>query len=69
MTAGPVARTGAAGGMMSVARTVGWSLGSALVALIFGIGSAGATAVCLEVAAGFAAFAAVISSSRSLAGR
>ena len=69
MTAGPVSRTGAAGGMMAVARTIGWSLGSALVAVIFALWQARATVVCLEVAAGFAAFAAVISSSRSLTPR
>ena len=69
MTAGPVARTGAAGGMMAVARTIGWSLGSALVALIFALWQQGATTMCLEVAAAFAAFAAVISSSRSLVRR
>lgn len=69
MTAGPVARTGAAGGMMAVARTVGWSLGSALVAVIFEVWQTRATIVCLEVAAGFAAFAAVISLSRSFTPR
>jgi DHA2 family multidrug resistance protein-like MFS transporter len=55
--------------MMAVARTIGWSLGSALVAVIFALWQARATVVCLEVAAGFAAFAAVISSSRSLTPR
>ncbi|HEY4172269.1 MAG TPA: MFS transporter [Rhodopila sp.] len=64
MTAGPMARTGAAGGMMAVARTIGWSLGSALVALIFATATARPTVLCLEVAAGFAAFAALISSAR-----
>jgi DHA2 family multidrug resistance protein-like MFS transporter len=66
MTAGPVARTGAAGGMLAVARTIGWTLGSALVALVFAVWQSRATTVCLEVAAAFAAFAAVISSARSL---
>jgi DHA2 family multidrug resistance protein-like MFS transporter len=64
MTAGPLARTGAAGGMMAVARTIGWSLGSALVALIFATAATKPTILCLEVAAGFAAFAALISSAR-----
>jgi MFS transporter, DHA2 family, multidrug resistance protein len=64
MTAGPVARTGAAGGMMAVARTIGWSLGSALVAVIFAVWPLRATVVCLEVGVGFAAFAAVLSSAR-----
>jgi DHA2 family multidrug resistance protein-like MFS transporter len=66
MTAGPVARTGAAGGMLAVARTIGWSLGSALVALVFAVWQSRATTVCLEVAAAFAVFAAIISSARSL---
>jgi DHA2 family multidrug resistance protein-like MFS transporter len=65
MTAGPVARTGAAGGMLAVARTIGWTLGSALVALVFAVWQARATTVCLEVGAAFAVFAAVISSARS----
>jgi DHA2 family multidrug resistance protein-like MFS transporter len=69
MTAGPVGRTGAAGGMLAVARTIGWSLGSALVALIFAVWQSRATTVCLEVAAAFAMFAAVISSTRSFSRR
>ena len=69
MTAGPPDRTGAASGMIAVARTVGWSLGSALVALIFSLrGSAGAV-TCLEVGAGFAAVGAVVSVSRAGAPR
>lgn len=55
--------------MMAVARTVGWSLGSTLVALIFAVSRSGATATCLEVAAGFAAFAAVFSAARSFSRR
>ena len=69
MTAGPPQRNGAASGMVAVARTVGWSFGSALVALIFGLsGSAGAV-TCLEAGAGFAAFGAMISVSRTAARR
>jgi DHA2 family multidrug resistance protein-like MFS transporter len=69
MTAGPPERSGAASGMVAVARTVGWSLGSALVALIFGLlGSAGAI-TCLYVAAGFAGGGAIISVSRAGARR
>jgi DHA2 family multidrug resistance protein-like MFS transporter len=64
MTAGPPERSGAASGMLAVARTVGWSLGSALVALIFGLRGSAGTVTCLEVAAGFAAVGAVISVSR-----
>jgi DHA2 family multidrug resistance protein-like MFS transporter len=69
MTAGPLGRTGAAGGMMAVARTIGWSLGSALVALIFAVWQLRATTVCLDVAAAFAALAALISSARSFSRR
>ena len=54
MTAGPVERSGAASGMNAVARYVGWALGSALVALIFGFGGARATVSCLETGAAFA---------------
>jgi DHA2 family multidrug resistance protein-like MFS transporter len=69
MTAGPPSRNGAASGMVAVARLTGWSLGSALVALIFGLrGSAGAM-TCLYVAAGFAAFGAVVSVARTGASR
>lgn len=64
MTTGPGNRSGAASGMVAVARTMGWSLGSALVALIFGLGGARATVICLEVAAGFAAIGALASSAR-----
>jgi DHA2 family multidrug resistance protein-like MFS transporter len=64
MTAGPPERSGAASGMVAVARTIGWSLGSALVALMFGIwGGAGAN-TCLWVGAGFACVGAVVSVSR-----
>jgi DHA2 family multidrug resistance protein-like MFS transporter len=69
MTAGPVGRTGAAGGMLAVARTIGWSLGSALVALIFAVWQVRATTMCLDVAAAFAALAALISSARSFSRR
>ncbi len=65
MTAGPPERSGGASAMVAVARTVGWSLGSALVALVFGLaGSAGAGA-CLFVAAGFAGAGALVSVSRT----
>ena len=45
MTAGPVSRSGAAGGMLAVARTLGWCLGSALVTLIFSVSPSGASHV------------------------
>ena len=68
MTAGPPSRNGAASGMVAVARTLGWSLGTALVALIFGLrGSAGAV-TCLEVGAAIALLGAVISVSRGATG-
>ena len=69
MTAGPPERSGAASGLVAVARTVGWSLGSAVVALIFGVlGSTGAT-TCLWVGAGFAIAGAGLSVSRAGARR
>jgi DHA2 family multidrug resistance protein-like MFS transporter len=64
MTAGPVSRSGAAGGMLAVARTLGWCLGSALVTLIFAVADTNATVRCLELACGFAAVGAVVSVSR-----
>ena len=53
MTAGPASRSGAAGGMIGVARTMGWSFGSALVAVLFAL-RADATEACLWAGAGFA---------------
>ena len=64
MTAGPVSRAGAAGGMLAVARTLGWCIGSALVTLIFSLTHDNATIRCLEFAAGFAILGAVFSVSR-----
>ncbi|WP_233127710.1 MFS transporter [Acetobacter sp. DsW_059] len=67
MTAGPVHRSGAASGMMAVARTMGWSLGSALVALIFDFDKAspdGGTRTCLWVAMGIALLGATVSVAR-----
>jgi DHA2 family multidrug resistance protein-like MFS transporter len=65
MTAGPPERSGAASGMVAVARTVGWSLGAAIVALIFGLLGGQGAGTCLYVAAGFAAVGAVVSVSRT----
>lgn len=64
MTAGPKGRSGAASGMNAVARYGGWSLGSALVALIFGLGGDHGAVCCLVVGMGFALTGAVISSVR-----
>lgn len=65
MTSGPATRSGAASGMMAVARTLGWALGSALVALVFGLSQGSSGAVhCLELATGFALLGAALSVSR-----
>lgn len=65
MTSGPATRSGAASGMMAVARTLGWALGSALVALVFGLSQGSGGAVhCLELATGFALLGAALSVSR-----
>jgi DHA2 family multidrug resistance protein-like MFS transporter len=64
MTAGPQNRAGAAGGMLAVARTLGWCVGSALVTLIFSLSHGNATVLCLQVACGFALTGAIASVSR-----
>ena len=64
MTAGPQNRAGAAGGMLAVARTLGWCVGSALVTLIFSLSHGNATVLCLQVACGFALAGAIVSVSR-----
>jgi len=64
MTAGPANRAGAAGGMLALARVFGWCLGSALVAVVFGLVPARPTVACLELACGFAVFGALASVSR-----
>ena len=69
MTAGPANRNGAASGMVAVARTVGWSLGSAVVALIFGVSGAAGAVTCLYAGAVFAAAGVVVSISRAGARR
>jgi DHA2 family multidrug resistance protein-like MFS transporter len=64
MTSGPLNRSGAAGGMLAVARIFGWCLGSALVAVIFAVVTEHPTLTCLHVACGFAAVGAIVSLSR-----
>jgi DHA2 family multidrug resistance protein-like MFS transporter len=64
MTAGPTGRSGAASGMNAAARYVGWSVGSALVSLIFGLGGDRAAAFCLVAAMAFALMGAATSSAR-----
>lgn len=67
MTSGPATRSGAASGMMAVARTLGWALGSALVALVFSLSQGSSGAVhCLELATGFALLGATLSVSRRI---
>ena len=69
MTAGPVKRAGAAGGMLAMARIFGWCLGSALVAVVFALAPSRPTTACLELACGFAVFGAIVSVSRFRAKR
>ena len=64
MTSGALERSGAAAGMNAVARYLGWSLGSAIAALIFGVHGSQATVTCLFVASGIALLGAVLSSAR-----
>jgi DHA2 family multidrug resistance protein-like MFS transporter len=68
MTAGPLDRAGAAGGMLAMARISGWCLGSALVAVVFALVHVRPTVACLELACGFAVFGAGVSVSRFRAG-
>ncbi len=60
MTAGPLRRSAAAGGMLALARIFGWCLGSALVAVVFALVHDGATIVCLKLACGFSVFGALV---------
>ncbi len=69
MTAGPANRSGAAGGMIGVARTMGWSFGSALVAVLFALRGADATELCLWAGAGFAVVGGMASLARLSAAR
>lgn len=64
MTAGPIGRSGAASGMNAGARYVGWSVGSALVSLIFGLGGDHGAVFCLIAGMTFALIGAAISSAR-----
>jgi len=64
MTAGPAHRSGAAGGMLALARISGWCIGSALVAVVFALVHERPTIACLELACGLAAFGGIVSVSR-----
>ena len=61
MTAGPARRSGAAGGMLALARISGWCLGSALVAVMFALVHERPTVACLELACALASFGAFVS--------
>ncbi len=64
MTSGPVNRSAAASAMLAVARLLGWSFGSALVALLFAAEGPGATVACLTAAAAVSGLGLLISASR-----
>jgi DHA2 family multidrug resistance protein-like MFS transporter len=63
MTAGPIGRSGAASGMNAAARYVGWSLGSALVSLIFGLSGEHGAVFCLVAGMAFALMGAATATS------
>ena len=65
MTAGPASRNAAASGMVAVARTLGWSFGSAVVALLLGLRGVDGARSCLFAAAGIAAFGVCVSLART----
>jgi MFS transporter, DHA2 family, multidrug resistance protein len=70
MNAVPRDRSGSAGGIIATARTLGQTMGAALVALVFGLfdfsggGAADAARAALWLGAAFAAIALVIGSLR-----
>jgi DHA2 family multidrug resistance protein-like MFS transporter len=61
LAAAPRARSGAAGGMLAMARLLGMTLGAALIALVFHLAPVRAEPVGLAIAAGFAVTAGVLS--------
>ncbi|MDE8346649.1 MAG: MFS transporter [Acidocella sp.] len=65
ITTAPAHRTGAASGMISVARLLGQTVGGMLVALTLGLVVHGAANECLALASGFAFLAAILSASRA----
>jgi MFS transporter, DHA2 family, multidrug resistance protein len=64
MTSAPRERSGGASGMLSMARLLGQTTGTSLVALIFSLGGTHANAVTIATGACFAAAGAVVSSLR-----
>ena len=61
VSAAPVHRSGAAGGMLATARLLGQTLGTVVMAVLFHLGTAHATALALAIAAALAAAGAVVS--------
>jgi DHA2 family multidrug resistance protein-like MFS transporter len=61
LTSAPLERAGAAGGMLGTARLTGQTAGAVLTAILFELFAARGETIALEVAAGFAFVAAVIS--------
>lgn len=68
VSATPIARSGAAGGMQSTARLTGQTLGATIVTVVFALAAGGSVRVCLMVAIAFAIIAGVFSISRIKAG-
>ncbi len=68
MSAAPPARSGGASGMQATSRLLGQTLGTALVALLFGVLATGGIQASLGLAASFSALAAVASVMRSAQG-
>jgi MFS family permease len=65
ISSAPTQRSGGASGMLGMARLLGQTFGTTLVALLFSfVVHDRSTAVCLMVGSGFAAVAAVVSSLR-----
>ena len=64
LTAAPLGRAGAAGGMLGTARLTGQTLGAVLTAILFDLSAAHGETLALETGAGFAVCAALISSLR-----
>ncbi len=66
ITTAPRARSGGASGMQATSRLLGQTIGAALVALVFGLAPRNGTVVTMVVAAGIAAVAALVSTTRLL---
>ena len=64
LSTAPRDRSGAAGGMLAIARLIGFTVGTTLVALVFRVDSAHAETAALVIGAGFAIVAAAASLTR-----